>query len=67
MAGVVQELMHVGVVGAEHRGGALINTDVSEESHCNYWPEGEGPKVSGAVELPAWTIAVWQERSSVHR
>lgn len=46
---------------------ALINTDVSEESHCNYWPEGEGPKVSGAVELPAWTVAVWQERSSDHR
>ena len=42
---------------------ALINTDVSEESHCNYWPEGEGPVQSGSAQVPAWSVVVWQERS----
>ncbi len=40
----------------------LINTSAEFESRCNFWQEGEGAIVSGGVVLPAWSIAVWQER-----
>ncbi|WP_226996782.1 hypothetical protein [Tessaracoccus aquimaris] len=42
---------------------ALINTDVSEESHANYWAEGEGPVQEGSAQVPAWSVVVWQERA----
>lgn len=41
---------------------ALVNTDVSEESHSNYWPDGEGPVMVDGQSVAPWSIVVWQER-----